>query len=61
MRTARIAFVTALAATSIFVTAPAQARHLCHEEDPVQDLECESHWPDLSLVLKVYCFVSPTC
>lgn len=61
MRSARIALVTALAAASILVASPAQARHLCHEEDPIVDVICESHIHELQLILKLYCHVSPSC
>jgi hypothetical protein len=61
MRSARIALVTALAATGILVASPAQARHYCGLEDPTLNSICESHGTDLPLIQKLICLISPTC
>lgn len=61
MRSTRIALVTALAATSILVASPAQARHYCGLEDPTLNSICETHGYDLWLVQKLSCLISPSC
>jgi hypothetical protein len=61
MRSARLALVTAIAATTLLAGTPAQARHTCgfDELDERVDAICESH-PE-TLLRKLLCLVSPIC
>lgn len=61
MRSARLALVTALAATSLLVASPAHARHTCGLEDPTLNAICETHPEDTSLFRKLFCLISPSC
>ncbi|HEX2058484.1 MAG TPA: hypothetical protein VHI71_08950 [Actinomycetota bacterium] len=61
MRSARIALVSALAASSLLIGSPAQARHYCGLEDPTANAICESHVTDLPLFQKLICLISKSC
>lgn len=62
MRSARLALVTAIAATALLAGSPAQARHVCGLDriDERVDAICESH-PETTLLQKLLCLISPTC
>ena len=59
MRSARVAVATALAASTLFVAAPAHARHVCNMPEQSLDEICESH-PENDL-RRLICLVLPTC
>lgn len=61
MRSARIALIGAVAASTLLLGSPAQARHYCGLEDPTLNSICESHGTDLPLFQKLYCLISPHC
>ncbi len=61
MRSVRIALVGAVAASTLLLASPAQARHYCGLDDPVLNAICESHVTDLPLFEKLYCLISQSC
>ena len=63
MRSTRLALVAAVAATSLFVTAPtAHASHSCALDDnPTLDRICESHGIDLPIIQKLVCLILKSC
>lgn len=62
MRSARLAVVAAVAASSLFVASPAHASHSCAlDENPALDQICESHGIDLPIIQKLLCLVLKSC
>ena len=61
MRSARIALASAVAASTLLLASPAQARHYCGLEEPTLNQICESHGTDLPLLQKLICLISPSC
>jgi hypothetical protein len=61
MRSTRLALVTAVAASSLLVASPAQARHYCGLDDPTLNSICESHGTDLPIIQKIICLILKSC
>lgn len=62
MRSTRLALVTVVAATSMFVTPAAHASHSCAlDENPELNQICESHGIDLPIIQKLLCIVLKSC
>jgi hypothetical protein len=63
MRSARLALVTAVAATSLLTASPAHATHVCALDriDETLDDICEAHPGQGGLVQKLLCLISPSC
>lgn len=57
----RLALVTAVAASTLLVAAPAQARHTCNFDDGDVDRICEAHPENDKLFQKIFCLISPSC
>ncbi len=61
MRSARLALVIAVVASTLLVASPAQARHTCGLDDPTLNSICESHVEQSKLFRKIVCLVFGAC